>query len=380
MVNSRAANKKPPSLTGRVWKGKDGKTKTANDSQAFSNVTNATISALGGNDILSISLLDQSLVQLGEGNDQLTIAAFGKLKAPSTIDGGGGIDIVSLGYLETSFTWSWDTTKNVWIMKAGGRDYATVKGVEKFQFKNNVAIELDDANHALTIVGSDRADSLSASTNGSNKVSVRAGLGDDVIAINSIDKSGNTPISVDGGAGNDTIKLTGIPNDYIFSKDGDTWQIDYVDGLNHSTVLIAQNVENLTLSDGSTIAFVGDGINFKAGNKAVGCVGTTGNDTLTGSRFDDTFVHLGGNDIFDLTKGGRDGLVFARLSYIPVGDSNVEVIGYQTNDNIKIVDPFQIYTVIDNTRYENGYRTGDYHLDAGLSGSVNITFSAPKAG
>jgi Ca2+-binding RTX toxin-like protein len=90
------------------------------DRLTYGRVTNSTLLTSGGNDTVSIDFLDNSLIDLGSGNDRIVISpytrnfgffqeiVFDGLGSNVTIDGGTGRDTLSIQAPQAGFQWAWD--------------------------------------------------------------------------------------------------------------------------------------------------------------------------------------------------------------------------------------------------------------------------------
>lgn len=380
MLGSGAAKSKPLELKNKVWKGRNGTTKSGKDSQAFGNVNQSSLYAYGGEDILSIAAIANSLVDMGADNDTLTIRKFAD--GMSSLNGGdGNADRLILGYQQSAFTWTWNAETNSWLLMRPGTSngLSSISNFENVQFADKTSAKLSAG--SITVNGTKNKDSILIYSSGIEAIAVASGAGNDTISFSGVINE-NTPIvTIDGGSGTDIVRLAMGPEAYRFSQEDKNWKVISCDDLGliqtWYNAFSFRNIETVLFGDGSTMKLNRAGIDFTAGSKAVTVTGTEGNDRLRGSAKDDTFIRDPfkslGNDYFDLRDGGGDTVDFSTVfGYSP---ANVTIFGARADDKIEFGD----LTPSGTTAYTKaGFLTGTLTVSYGLLGDLSVKFVAPS--
>ena len=316
-------------LIKKTWRG----TRKA-DKVKFNNVDQGSILAAEGNDAIEIIAIQGGSINLGAGNDLLSIASFFSetaLQPITTIDGGAGSDTLNLSELSTSgFQWQFKQGQG-WSISDYGQ-FALVRNVEIVKFEDNVQMSLK-MNGTATLTGTSGSDTIEATTDDTTRVTVIAGVGDDIITLNGFAGSFSNAISlIDGGVGNDTLrqKLNQDKQRVIQSRSG--WYLQTKEAGSWAFSARLTNIEKITFGDGSAIELGSAGVINTAGATAATLTGTSGDDTFKGSAGDDSIIGLGGNDTIDLTAGGADTVNLADV-YL-AGLTEITIIGRKADDTI----------------------------------------------
>ena len=190
-------------LIKKTWRG----TRKA-DKVKFNNVDQGSILAAEGNDAIEIIAIQGGSINLGAGNDLLSIASFfsiGAAQLVTTIDGGVGSD--TLNFLNPSpngFQSNFQQAQG-WSISSNGQ-FMIVKNIETVIFPNNVQMRLRSDGTA-TVIGTDKSDVIGAFSDDVTRMTVNAGAGDDTITLDGIGSIFSNVISlIDGGDGKDTLQ------------------------------------------------------------------------------------------------------------------------------------------------------------------------------
>lgn len=316
-------------LIKKTWRG----TRKA-DKVKFNNVDQGSLLAGDGNDIIEITAVEGGLINLGAGNDTLSIGSFSSIGAAqlvTTIDGGVGSD--TLNFLNPSpngFQSNFQQAQG-WSISSNGQ-FMIVKNIETVIFPNNVQMRLRSDGTA-TVIGTDKSDVIGAFSDDVTRMTVNAGAGDDTITLDGIGSIFSNVISlIDGGDGKDTLqqKTNQETQRLVPSRSGWYLQKKEVNQWNFAARLV--NIERIAFADGSFIELGAAGVSNTASSRAATLTGTSGDDTFTGSSGDDSIIGLGGNDIFDLTAGGADTIDLAEV--YTAGLTEITIKGRKSDDNI----------------------------------------------
>ncbi|MBL1199005.1 MAG: hypothetical protein FWK04_07950 [Nostoc sp. GBBB01] len=245
------------------------------------------ISGLLGNDSL-IGLGDNDTLDGGDGND--------------TLDGGTGNDSLIGG--KGNDTYIVDSLSDVIIegLNAGtdvvksSVNWVLGANIEKLILIGTDAINGTGNNLKNVLTGNSAANILNGADGNDSLI---GGAGNDSL----IGGAGND--TLDGGVGNDTLNGGAGDDTYIVDSTNDV----IIEGLNAGkdlvkssvTFVLADNVENLTLTGSSAINGTGNNLgNILTGNTAANYLnGADGNDSLVGGKGNDTLVGGAGNDFLD---------------------------------------------------------------------------------
>ncbi|MEH2060844.1 MAG: cadherin-like domain-containing protein [Nostoc sp.] len=308
------------------------------------------ISGLQGNDTLQ-GLGDNDTLDGGDGNDFL--------------DGGAGSDSLIGGKGNDTYTVDSIGDTIVEGLNAG-TDLV----------KSSVTWVLGDNLENLTLTGTD---AINATGNKLNNILIGNTAANMLSGQNGNDNlfgdSGND--TLDGGAGNDTLDgglgadtlIGGIGNDiYIVDNLNDI----ITEGLNAGTDLVkssvtfvlAENLENLTLTGSGAINGTGNSLNnILIGNTAANMLsGQNGNDNLFGDSGNDTLDGGAGNDTLDGGLGA-DTLIGGIGNDIYIVDNLNDIITEDLNAGTDLVKSSVTFVLADNL--ENLTLTG--------SGAINGT-------
>jgi Ca2+-binding RTX toxin-like protein len=299
-----------------------------------------TLQGLGGDDSV-IGGTGNDILVGGTGNDELdggagsdtyhfargdgmdTIYDYDYDGSVGTIEFGAGIaasDILMARHGNDVVIRIKDSTDQItvrnWGMSAG-------LGIERILFADGAAWDaqyLGAAVAALDIVGTDGADTLSGSGNGSGNVFI-GGAGDDVLYggwgsdVYRFARGDGQDTIVDGGyGGTDTLSfgagigagdivLSRSGNDLVFALAGSDDRVTVRDWASGGPY----RIEQVAFADGT----VWDKAALAAMVAAIPLIGTDGNDVLNGDDGDNTFDGGAGNDTLR-GGGGNDTYVFER--------------------------------------------------------------------
>ncbi|PHJ58250.1 hypothetical protein VF14_19155 [Nostoc linckia z18] len=230
---------------------------------------NDTLDGSDGNDTLDGGTGNDSLIG-GKGNDTYIVDSLSDV----IIEGlNAGTDVVKSSV-------NWVLGGNIEKLILIGTDAINGTG-------NNLKNVLTGNSAANILNGADGNDSL---IGGAGNDSLIGGAGNDTL---------------DGGVGNDTLDGGAGDDTYIVDSTNDV----IIEGLNAGkdlvkssvTFVLADNVENLTLTGSSAINGTGNNLgNILIGNTAANYLnGADGNDSLVGGKGNDTLVGGAGNDSLD---------------------------------------------------------------------------------
>jgi Ca2+-binding RTX toxin-like protein len=343
-----------------------------NDTITYVNFINSTIFANAGNDIVTLTSvsMDGGLIDLGDGNDTLSINQFTTTSSPQSvvIDGGQGTDTLRLRqYKAQDLQWSWADQVG-WQLrnKDGTSNFAVVNNVENVMYAGGVkarfateAIESSGSTFnvgKIFVTGTAVADTITAFAGSQTDVTVRAGKGNDTINFFSSFSSAGYRLSLlDGGVGKDTLVLSGDTNDYKFEFVSGSYYLQALIGNNWTYLAKLTAIEKVTFSDGVTGTLGSRGVSLLATDASVSLFGTRGSDTLTGGKGDDTITPFAGNDVIDLRAGGSDLVSISNNLYLaPL--TAVTIYGRQRDDALELD---RNYTLISDSRsYTSSAPTG----------------------
>jgi hypothetical protein len=327
------------------------------DRLTYGRVTNSTLLTSGGNDTVSIDFLDNSLIDLGSGNDRIVISpytrnfgffqeiVFDGLGSNVTIDGGTGRDTLSIQAPQAGFQWAWDGA--YWQIQQDGKTAATIKNIETVTFDH------EDTSVAIKFArGTDRAEQIMVENTATIIHMVNAGSGNDRIIFSGLSESGKS--CIDGGAGTDLLIIAdGTQSDYRLSRFGkegnwdDVWHLQKRDNTflfeRWMNVAELKNIENIqfSISRPKSISKIGESTlrpdpqSFKS---------------IAQNNY---FSAPAGDSHFDLSNGLRDTIAFNATNY-KAGITHVTVKGMKVEDTIAFIDLFGCHVVKDTTVFSAG--------------------------
>jgi Ca2+-binding RTX toxin-like protein len=301
---------------------------------------NDTLKGTSGDNTIILSDGGNDIALAGDGNDVIVMG--GALTAADKIDGGAGIDKVTLdGDYAAGVTFLSTTMIHVEALSlAAGHSYTLTPNNATVAAGQTLTVDGSQLGAAdtLTFNGSVETDGKFVILGGAGNDTLTSGAGDDTLSGGAGDdilvapKGGNDTIS--GGDGNDTIKLGAFLTaaDKIDGGSGadQAWITgDYSGGLTFSATTMV-NVETLVLGSGysytltTSNATVAAGQTLTVDGSALGAsavltfngsaetdgklviLGGAGNDTLTSGAGDDTLSGGAGDDTLIAPKGGND--------------------------------------------------------------------------
>ncbi|WP_445630825.1 beta strand repeat-containing protein [Nostoc sp. DSM 114167] len=316
-----------------------------------------SISGLLGNDTLQ-GLGDSDTLDGGDGNDSL--------------DGGTGTDSLIGG-----------KGNDTYIVDSIGDTITEGLNAGTDLVKSSVSWVLGVNLENLTLTGTDAIDGTGNSLNniltGNTGANILSGeVGNDTLlggAGNDTLLGGAGNDTLDGGTGADSLN-GGVGNDtYIVDSIGDT----ITEGLNAGTDLVkssvsfvlADNVENLTLTGTDAIDGTGNSLNnILIGNTGANKLsGGDGNDSLFGSSGNDTLLGGAGNDTLDGGLGA-DSLNGGAGNDIYTVDNLNDSVTEGLNAGIDLVKSSVSFVLTDNV--ENLTLTGTGAIDGNGNSLNNI--------
>ena len=261
-----------------------------------------------GNDTVTINGGNKNTLNLGDGNDQLTIKSYAEI-TNTTINCGTGDDIVDIDYQGVYEGCSIDGGE--------GNDTINIGHSIKSKFyggSGDDVINLGKDNYSY----------------GYSKYNyVNAGSGNDTLNLLSAKYS-----VIDSGTGNNEITITSYSNNnYIGASDG----IDRIECRGDSNIVYAgsgDDIINLTTSNSEeNKIYAGSGndviyINNGAVHNSI--YGGTGNDTFSIESYYNTCDGGAGDDKFILGKSAENNLIIAGAGNDFIG-LNCDQYGYPTN-------------------------------------------------
>ncbi|MBD2410859.1 hypothetical protein FACHB389_00145 [Nostoc calcicola FACHB-389] len=313
------------------------------------------ISGLLGNDSL-IGLGDNDTLDGGDGND--------------TLDGGTGNDSLIGG--KGNDTYIVDSLSDVIIegLNAGtdvvksSVNWVLGANIEKLILIGTEAINGTGNNLKNVLTGNSAANILNGADGNDSLI---GGAGNDSL----IGGAGND--TLDGGVGNDTLDGGAGDDTYIVDSTNDV----IIEGSNAGkdlvkssvTFVLADNVENLTLTGSSAINGTGNNLsNILIGNTAANYLnGADGNDSLVGGKGNDTLVGGAGNDTLD-GGVGDDSLDGGAGDDIYIVDSANDVVIEGSNAGTDLVKSAVTFVLGNNL--ENLTLTGSKAIN-GTGNSLN---------
>jgi Ca2+-binding RTX toxin-like protein len=245
------------------------------------------------------------------------------------IDGGDGADIVQIDDALSSYAFQyhfWDNTYHLLGTDALGDSVEiSLANIETVQFLQD-GLVLDMTNHL--VVGTSGDDLMGSGPGG---FTIQGLDGDDTIT------PGTDGSVIDGGAGDDLVILEGSRSDYQIGRGEDgTIEISGNGGLSVEGYVSASNVEALYfVADDTSLAVT-----------SLPDLGTSGNDTLTGTGYsdmlygddgDDTLNGLGGDDALDGGAGADTMVGGAGDDFYVVDDAGdvITELGGDGYDNVE---------------------------------------------
>ncbi|MEQ1816766.1 MAG: calcium-binding protein [Nitrosomonas sp.] len=326
----------------------------------------------GGNNDDSITCgTGTDVITGGGGDDTLTFAASTGLTTADTVDGGTGIDTVSLTGTTAVTATNFDNVSNIEVISFTHTTTNVAITTQDILVASGATLTLQattlttgiltfngsaETNGTFNITGGGAADVITGGAGndiidgGAGNNAITAGQGNDTITGG----TGNETFTfaaatgltssdvVDGSSGTDTVALTGNTA-FTTSNDFDNIRnIETITLANTNTavtittkdILVASS-STLTLTNAASsgvLTFIGsaetDGtftINGGTGNDSI--TGGAGNDTLAGATGDDTLIGGAGND--SITSGaGNDSIT---------GNTGADTItlGSSANDNTR---------------------------------------------
>jgi hypothetical protein len=327
------------------------------DRLTYGRVTNSTVLASGGNDTVSIDFLDNSLIDLGSGNDRIVISPYTRnfgffqeiffdgLGSNVTINGGTGRDTLSIQAPQAGFQWAWDGA--YWQIQQDGKTAATIKNIETVTFDRggtSVAIKF--------VRGTEGADPIMVANTTTTIHMVNAGSGNDRITFSGL--YGSEKSCIDGGAGTDLLVIAdGKQADYRLSRFGkegnwdDVWHLQKRDNpfLFERWLNVAElkNIENIKFSDSRATSISKIGKNILR----------TDPQSFKSIAQNNYFSAPAGDSHFDLSNGLRDTITFSASNY-QTGITHVTVKGMKSEDTIAFIDLFGCHVVKDTTVFSAG--------------------------
>jgi uncharacterized delta-60 repeat protein len=272
------------------------------------------IEAAGGNDS----------VNAGDGDDTIDAGV-----GADTVDGGAGSDTLVLrgAYGAYGITRPASAPAALLLTNATTGESIMVSNVEAFQFTDGVKTLADVQAKVLT-AGND----VYSGTAGDDSIDGLAG-NDSLSGLEGSD-------TIIGGQGNDTM-VGGSGDDlYVVDSASDVIVENPGEGMDSVNVAftvaglyaMADNVENATVTSGSTVAVnvTGNALDNSitgsaAANSLVGAAGNDmldgglGNDTLAGGAGDDTYVINVATDVINETVTGSGGVDTVKLMFTTAG-------------------------------------------------------------
>jgi VCBS repeat-containing protein len=355
-----------------------------------------------GNDVFDLTFGGTDTVHGGGGNDVFNLD--GQLTAADSIDGGTGVDTLSLFGEYDNLVLGATTITNVEIIRlAPGTNYnittndATVAAGQTLKIDAGALTASDhltfdgsaetDGAFAIqagagndTLTGGALGDTFNLAAGGND--TVHGGGGNDTFSFHGAFNSGDV---VDGGAGSDTVTLDGDYSAGITLNSNTLTSVEHIvvgAGNSYDILLNGLNVANnqvLTV-DGSALGS-GNGLTLDAsavnGGGRVILDGGAGNDTLTGGGSNDiinagdgTNTLYGGNG-HDVLTGGAGADTFA---YGAVSESTSttydSITNFDTSSDVINLRGFFANAV--DTAITSG-TLGSAHFDAFLARDVNAT-------
>lgn len=358
------------------------------NSFSYDRFVNSYLYALAGNDVVTIVSMESGLIDLGPGNDSLSIEQFSLSPSASTVTIAGGLGTDKLTFTQfkaQDFQWRW--SDGSWELQSqdGKRLIAFVGGVEGIEYSDKVNATLSRSEQKvdtktvtlgrINFTGTSLGDTITGYQDYQTSTTIAAGDGNDLIKFyyDSSKFSGITHriALIDGGNGSaDTFALYIGSNlnfyDLIkFEKTGNDW---FLRGTGTYSVFVAKlvNIENIALENGVVGTLQANGINFKLPDSGALAHGSSGADTFTGGKGNDTIRPGSGDDYIDLRAGGSDVVSINSFDYsdsLAPPLSEVTIVGFR--GGTKGDDKFSVmgnYWPISDTRKYNantGLATGD---------------------
>ena len=304
---------------------------TGDDTVAFTGhagLTRAQIDLGEGNDRLTIAKVRYAVIQAGAGDDTLAVAMDGLYR----IDGGAGNDVVQLGAKLSELALAMAADGTVTAEIAGRRDVGiAMTGVEWLRFSDGTlrsVAELFAAPPApapappaavatATLPGVIRATPLAKPWSEATADPVWSGkvakwINDTLAGANLVTGTdGNDSLvpkdstdTMAGGLGDDRYVAGDGPT--VIEKPGEG--IDLVQYYGNGTIVAPDNVENIQLNLGNRATY-GKHLERIGGIGGTSAIGNALANTLLGSEGDNTLDGMGNNDLLT-GGGGRDTFVF----------------------------------------------------------------------
>jgi S-layer protein len=303
-------------------------TGSGNDTLTLNATTKSTVSTGAGNDTVTLGavLAAGSSINLGAGNDKLlgTSLPATSLSATSVIDGGDGIDTLSIGLVNAGNASLFKNFENLSVSAANvSLDASLVSGI--------TGLTIDAAAAAPVLSGLTPSQSLTDNFVGDNSANTTtltfasssvAGTSDTYNITFAGSAQTSAPTSANALAG--TIAASGIENFNIASTSAaNTWnsltlgadtsartvvitgaqKLDVAFAANFGEVNAGNGTVGVSLIDGSaaTGALSINEANVVAATAGLTVKGGSGADTLTTSTFSSTLTGNSGADTFNVT-------------------------------------------------------------------------------
>jgi len=270
------------------------------------------VSTGAGNDTVNIvtsALAAASTIDLGDGDDILSVPAGGlaNLTSGAQLVGGAGIDrlvtnesstLTALQIAKINQSSGFEVLG--FAANGSGVDVSQLTSINKFYVEGNTGVQITKAN-------SNTQTTIDLTTTNSN-----------IIAIGNASFENSTTVVIDNQSGTSqtlfTLTVTGIPN-VALSSTGKSGSSNIITTLSNSdnTVVTITGDRDLTISNitgnttaGSKVdasAFTGN-LKVTGSGKADILIGGAGNDTIEGGAGADTITGGAGADTFRYTGGG----------------------------------------------------------------------------
>ncbi|MEX2186627.1 MAG: dockerin type I domain-containing protein [Pirellulales bacterium] len=274
----------------------------------------------GGNDIFNVTgVLVTGNLSGNAGDDTFNFG--GAADVTGTIDGGtGGLDTMTLAGAATNVAHTFNNANDGQVNIDGRTlDYLGLDPIADnlsavnriFTFAGVTGDDITLGDDGVVANGVSRISSVSSSetvdfVNPTGSLTVNAGVGNDIVAVNSMDGFGGMPtVTINGGAGDDDITVNALPTaaGNVVNGDADS------DTIRVGAVLLSFTANGGTQTDtlvGPNATTTWNATGGGAGNIVTGPTFAT-MENLTGRDFVDTF-NISGNHTGNILGGGGDDL------------------------------------------------------------------------